>query len=131
MVAVASAAPQHQQAAKYPAGVDPSKCPNFPLCDNAALHNPNAHNQWNQPAQQWNAPAPQWNNNGQWNQHNNGQWNQQEDDGQYRPENEGQWNEPAQKQWNQPAAPQWNQWNSAPAYTAPANNHLTSAGGDK
>lgn len=87
-----------QSAAKYPAGVDPNKCPNFPICDNAVLHGQApAHNQWN--AQPYQAPAPQ----PQWNQ-----WNQQ----------------PAPQQWNhQPAQPQWNaqpyqaapQWNAAPA----------------
>lgn len=99
IVACASA----QSAAKYPAGVDPSKCPNFPICDNAALHSTQPANQWN--AQPYQAPAPQWN-----------QWNQQPAQ---------QWQQPAQ-QWQQPA-PQWNaapapQWNAAPA---------PSSGGDK
>lgn len=108
LLALALAAPQHQQAAKYPAGVNPQDCPNFPICDNARLHNP--HAQWQQPAQQWNAPAaPQWN-----------QWNAApaawEDDGQWKPEpvnqwaDNGQWNAHADNgQWNPaPAAPQWN-----------------------
>lgn len=56
LVSAASAA----AAAKYPAGVDPSRCPNFPICDNAALHAPAHH----APAHHW-APqayhaAPQW-----------------------------------------------------------------------
>ncbi|KAL7030176.1 hypothetical protein ACKWTF_006557 [Chironomus riparius] len=84
LFAVAFSAPQH--AAKYPAGVDPSKCPNFPICDNAALHaKAPAYNHWDQPAAHWNqpaqaynhwdhqpaapqwAPAPQWNNAAQYN----------------------------------------------------------------
>jgi Cuticle protein CPCFC len=103
IVACASA----QSAAKYPAGVDPSKCPNFPICDNAALHNQAPvpqYNQWQQPApQQWNAPAPQWQ------QPAPQQWNAPAP----------QWQEPAPQQWNAPAP----QWNAAPA-PAPS-------GGDK
>jgi len=103
VVAVASAQKQ------YPAGVDPSKCPNFPICDNAALHNQApAHNQWNQ---QYQAPAPQqWN---QWDQPKAQQWNQWNEQPQ-------QWNAQPQ-QWNaQPAAPQWN-----------AHQAAAPAGGDK
>ena len=76
IVAVASA----QKAAQYPAGVDPSKCPNFPICDNAVLHNQAPANHW-APAP-YQAPAQQWN----------------------------QWQEPAAPQWNQwqQPAPQWN-----------------------
>lgn len=48
-----------QQAAKYPAGVDPSRCPNFPICDNAALHAP-AHAPQHWAPQAYHAPAPQW-----------------------------------------------------------------------
>lgn len=99
IVAYASA----QSAAKYPAGVDPSKCPNFPICDNAALHNQApAANHWN--AQPYQAPAPQYN---QWQQPQQ-QWQQPQQ----------QWQQP-QQQWNAPAP----QWNAAPA-PAPA-------GGDK
>lgn len=107
IVACASA----QSAAKYPAGVDPNKCPNFPICDNAALHNqaPAAHNQanhWNAQAYQAPAPQPQWN-----------QWNPQP-----APQ-QPQWN-----QWNsQPAAPQWQ--NPQPA--APQWNAPSTSGGDK
>lgn len=104
------------QAAQFPAGVDPSACPNYPNCDNARLHNQPAPQQWNAPAQQqqWNAPQPQWN---------------------AAPQQQ-QWNAP-QPQWN--AAPQqqsWDDgsynpsWNEAPVQ-GPPSNHLTSAGGDK
>lgn len=111
LLTIVACASAQQQAAKYPAGVDPSKCPNFPICDNAALHN-------QQPANHWNAqPAPQqqqWN---QWNQQPAQQWQQPAQ----------QWQQPAQQQWQQPApAPQWNaapapQWNAAPS----------TSGGDK
>lgn len=107
---------QHQPAAQFPAGVDPAKCPNFPICDNAALHNQQPQGQWNQwnapqPQQNWNAPQPQWN----------------------APQPQQNWNAP-QPQWNAPQ-PQWNapqpqqNWN-APAVYGPQSNHL-SAGGDK
>lgn len=96
---VASCAPN---GAQYPAGVDPAKCPNFPICDNAALHSKET-NHWNQP-QQW-QPAPQ-----QWNQQPAPQqWNQPQ-----------QW-QPAPQQWNQQPAPQ--QWN----HIEPASTK----GGDK
>lgn len=104
LFAVALSAPQHQQA-RYPAGVDPAKCPGFPICDNAALHNQApAPQHWQQPAQHWQpAPAaPQWN-----------QWQQPAPAA-------PQWN-----QWQQPAAPQWN---------APQYNHIepvAAKGGDK
>lgn len=101
---------QHQQAAQYPAGVDPSRCPAYPNCDNAALHNqqPAQQNQWEDDgqwnAQQWSAPAAQ------------------------------QWNAPTPQQWNAPAAQQWGapapSW-EAPAIQGPPSNHLTAAGGDK
>lgn len=99
IVAYASA----QSAAKFPAGVDPNKCPNFPICDNAALHNQAPANQWNAQYQQ---PQPQWN---QWNpQPAAPQWNAQ----------------PQISQWNpQPAAPQWNA-----NYQQPAHSQ---SGGDK
>lgn len=90
LFALALSAPQHQQAAKYPAGVNPADCPGFPICDNARLHNPQPQwNQWNPaPAPQWQpAPAPQWQPEPQWNQ------------------------------WNPAPAPQWNH---APAAPAPA-----------
>ena len=98
IVALASA----QSAAKYPAGVDHHKCPNFPICDNAALHNTApAANHWN--AQPYQAPAqPQWN-----------QWNQQP--AQPQP----QWNQWNAQPYQAPAQPQWQ-----PAPAAPA-------GGDK
>ena len=99
---MACASAQHQVAAKYPAGVDPNKCPNFPICDNAALHNQAPANHWNAQPYQAPAPQPQWN---QWNQQPAQQW------------------QPAPQQWNaqpyQQPAPQ--QWNAAPA----------PAGGDK
>jgi hypothetical protein len=66
IVALASA----QKAAQYPAGVDPHKCPNFPICDNAALHNQAPTNHW-APQPQAYQPAPQWN---QWNQPAPQQW---------------------------------------------------------
>ncbi|CAO1379382.1 unnamed protein product [Diamesa tonsa] len=104
MVVVVSA----QSPAKYPAGVDPAKCPNFPICDNAALHNVAPQKQWNQweqpqPQQQWNAPQPQWN----------------------APQPQ-QW-APQPQQW----APQPQQWNPAPEpqWNAPAPQ--TPSGGDK
>ncbi|XP_054740442.1 cuticle protein 1 [Anastrepha obliqua] len=56
-VAVSMAKPQHQQAAQYPAGVNPQDCPGFPICDNARLHNPQPH--WGAPAPSW-QPQPQW-----------------------------------------------------------------------
>lgn len=88
---IALSAPQH--AAQYPAGVDPAKCPGFPICDNAALHAKAPANHWNQPAApQWRAPQPQW-----------------------QPAPQPQW-QPApqqwqpQPQWQAPAPqPQWNQ----------------------
>lgn len=89
--------------AVYPAGVDPQKCPNFPICDNAALHNQApAHNNWN--AQPYQAQP---------------QWNQQPAAPQWQPA--PQWNAPAPQQWNAPApwkaapAPQWNAIPAAPA----------------
>ncbi|XP_068144065.1 cuticle protein 1 [Drosophila tropicalis] len=69
-VALALAKPQHQQAAQYPAGVNPQDCPGFPICDNARLHrlhNPQAHNQW-QPQPQWQQPQQQWQPQPQWQQ---------------------------------------------------------------
>lgn len=108
LAAVALASAQHQEAARFPAGVDPSSCPSYPNCDNAALHNQQPHNQWNpQPA------ANQWN---QWNPTPAPSWNQQPAQQQWN-----QWDhQPAQQQWNNaPAAPQWN---AAPA---------PSTGGDK
>jgi Cuticle protein CPCFC len=105
LFAVAFGAPN---GAQYPAGVDPAKCPNFPICDNAALHNQApAAPQWQQPRQHW-QPQPQ-------------QW-------QPAPQ---QWQAPA-PQWNAPA-PQWN----APAPVAPQWNHnqipseVNGKGGDK
>uniref|UniRef100_U5EF00 Putative cuticle protein 1 n=1 Tax=Corethrella appendiculata TaxID=1370023 RepID=U5EF00_9DIPT len=126
-VAAVSAAPQHLEAARFPAGVNPAACPGYPNCDNAALHNPQPQwNQWNAPQPQWNAaPQPQWN-----------------------PAPQPQWNAAPQPQWNQhaEAAPQWDPntknnnplWNvpaaaqqyNYPALTGPATNHLGS-GGDK
>ncbi|XP_055387083.1 DNA translocase FtsK-like [Condylostylus longicornis] len=52
---------------QYPAGVDPAKCPNFPICDNAALHNSQAvprtlplpPQHYQQPQQQQYVPVPQ------------------------------------------------------------------------
>lgn len=58
-IAYVSAAPQ--EAARYPAGVDPSRCPGFPICDNAALHGtapvPYSAPSYHQP-QYYQAPAP-------------------------------------------------------------------------
>lgn len=112
---VACASAQH--AAKFPAGVDPNKCPNFPICDNAVLHNQAPANHWNAQPQAYQAQPQQWN---QWNQQPaqpqwqpEQRWNQQpEDDGQYRPE----------PQWDAAPAPKWN--------AAPAPNSIPS-GGDK
>ncbi|XP_015603235.1 uncharacterized protein LOC107271577 [Cephus cinctus] len=37
--------------AQYPAGVNPQSCPNYPQCDNAALHGgAPANNDWNEPS---------------------------------------------------------------------------------
>ncbi|XP_055640172.1 uncharacterized protein LOC129777739 [Toxorhynchites rutilus septentrionalis] len=113
--AVVIAAPQHQEAARFPAGVNPAACPSYPNCDNAALHNPQPHN--NHAANQWN---PNWNAQPSWNAAPQPAWN-------------------AQPAWNhQPAAPAWNaqpSWNSYPAVSGPAHNHLAApaptAGGDK
>uniref|UniRef100_A0A182IZN4 Cuticle protein CPCFC domain-containing protein n=1 Tax=Anopheles atroparvus TaxID=41427 RepID=A0A182IZN4_ANOAO len=62
--AVVAAKPQHQPAAQYPAGVDPSRCPSYPNCDNAALHNPNHQTYNNHAANHWN---PNWNVQPSWN----------------------------------------------------------------
>lgn len=107
-----------QQAAKYPAGVDPALCPDFPNCNNELLHgaksaastlpiheNPlwNAHAVPGVPTTLTPAaPQPQWNS---------------------APAAQPQWNAaPQQQQWNAaPVQPQWNaapaqpQWNAAPA----------------
>ncbi|XP_011208754.2 cuticle protein 1 [Bactrocera dorsalis] len=70
LIALALAKPQHLPAAQYPAGVNPQDCPGFPICDNARLHNPQAH--WGapapawQPQPQWGAPAPSWQQQQQW-----------------------------------------------------------------
>ena len=137
-VVVAVAYGQHQPAAQYPAGVDPSSCPSYPNCDNAALHNQQPHNagQWNPaPAQQqWNAPNS-WNNqqdDGQWHD-DTAQWNSHDNSGQYNPAPAPQWNAAPAQQWNAAPAQQWNpapapQW-GAPALHGPPSNHL--AGGDK
>lgn len=108
LISVAVAAPQHQPAAQFPAGVDPSKCPGFPICDNALLHSQQPS--WGAPAPSWNQPQPQWN-----------------------PQPQPQWNPQPQPQWNPQPQPQWNQpqpsWNPAPYQ--PPSNHLPGAGGDK
>ena len=88
LLALAAAKPQHQQAAQYPAGVNPADCPGFPICDNERLHNPQAR--WAQPAAPaWNQPQPSW-----------------------QPQPQPSWNAPApawqpQPQWGAPAAPAW------------------------
>lgn len=102
LFAVVALAASQKAAERYPAGVDPSKCPNFPICDNAALHAPANH--WAPAPQAYHAPAPQ-------------QWNQ--------------WQQPAPQQWQQPA-PQWQaapapQWQPAPA----AYQQKDASGGDK
>ncbi|CAD7076816.1 unnamed protein product [Hermetia illucens] len=148
LIALATAAPQHQQpASQFPAGVNPALCPGFPICDNALLHNPQPAQQggqWNPAAQhngQWNPADDQ---SGQWNPaaDQSGQWNPAADQsGQWNPaaDQSGQWNPAAhqaqpQNQWNNPA-PQWNapapNWAAPaqPAYNPPASNHLD--GGDK
>lgn len=153
VVAAASCAPQAHQ---LPAGVSHAQCPNYPLCDNAALHKQApewnqwnaqpAHDQWNaQP--QWNAPAPQQ----QWSAPAHQQWAPapvHQKAAQYpagvdpskcpnfpicdnaalhnQAPAAGHWQQPSQQQWN--AQPQWN----APALNGPYNNHIGStAGGDK
>ncbi|XP_055917454.1 activating signal cointegrator 1 complex subunit 2 homolog [Eupeodes corollae] len=147
LISVVVAAPQqHHTAGQFPAGVDPSKCPNFPICDNAALHGqqPSSAPSWNQqqPSQsQWNQPQQhQQQQQQQWNPQPEPQWNQ--------PKSQ-QWNQPQPQQWNQPQPQQWNQqpqqqpqqsWNSAP-YQAPSNhlqngqdsseNDINGPGGDK
>ncbi|KXJ82119.1 circumsporozoite protein [Aedes albopictus] len=143
LAAVAVAAPQHQEAARFPAGVNPQACPSYPNCDNAALHNQNpvsthANNHWNP---NWNAQpaAPAWNA-----QPAAPSWNPQPAAHSWNPQPAApSWNpQPAAHSWNQqPAAPAWNaqpqpHWNSFPAVTGPANNHLAAApaptaGGDK
>lgn len=119
---------QHPPAAQFPAGVDPAKCPSYPNCDNAYLHNTQPQQQWNAPQQQWNAPQPQWNApQPQWNAPAQNQWNAPAQD------DWTQWDEPAQQQWNEPAQQQWNApnaWN-APAVHGPSSNQLPGAGGDK
>ncbi|XP_055838149.1 uncharacterized protein LOC129906412 [Episyrphus balteatus] len=131
LISVAVAAPQHHTAAQFPAGVDPSKCPGFPICDNALLHN-------QQPSASWSTPAPSWNqqpSQSQWEQPQQ-QWNQQPQQQWNQPEPQQHWNQPqSQPQWNQPQPQQqWNHQQPA-AYQAPSN-HLSSdeisgAGGDK
>lgn len=112
-VACVLSAPQHQEAARYPAGVNPQACPNFPICDNAALHGVAPQPQYYQQPQQH-----QQYDDGSYRGEDNGQYNHQYDDGQYQPQ---------QYQHQQPQ-PQWNQYQSV---AGPVNNHLTSAGGDK
>lgn len=103
-----------QEAARYPAGVDPSKCPNFPICDNAALHNTN---QYAQP-QAYSQP----------------QWNYQP-----QPAAQPQWNyQPQPAPYTAPAysAPAYNQYQQ-PAYQPQAQNYIAApqpadpSGGDK
>ncbi|XP_055317794.1 cuticle protein 1 [Sitodiplosis mosellana] len=38
LIAAVHSAPQHDQPARYPAGVNPALCPGFPICDNSLLH---------------------------------------------------------------------------------------------
>lgn len=111
-----------EPADRYPAGVSPQACPNFPNCANPSLAaqpytpvsqtkwtNTQAQNQWNtqpkyQSQPQWNSqPQPKYQPQPQWNSQPQQQWNAQ----------------PQQQQWN--AQPQWNnqqqqqsQWNSQP-----------------
>ncbi|XP_018333267.1 uncharacterized protein LOC108742522 [Agrilus planipennis] len=84
-----------EPAHRYPAGVDPSACPNFPHCNNPAV----AVNQ--QPAHAWNAQP-------QWNAAPQNQWN---------PAPQNHWNAAPQNQWN--AAPQ--QWNAQPSWNGNQN----------
>lgn len=51
---------QHPQATQFPAGVDPSLCPGYPICDNAVLHNSKLQATWSQPQPQWSAPVQGW-----------------------------------------------------------------------
>lgn len=110
-MASSSAAPQHEQPARFPAGVNPALCPGFPICDNSLLHGtapvawtpPAAQPQWHAAQPQWNALQPQWN------------------------APQPQWNAP-QPQWN--AAPSWNQWDE-PQVHGPSTNDINGAGGDK
>ncbi|XP_063701885.1 uncharacterized protein LOC134831962 [Culicoides brevitarsis] len=120
-VVYASAAPQH--AAQYPAGVDPSKCPGFPICDNAALHgvNPAPYSapSYHQP-QYYQQPAAQ----------------NYDETGAYDPR----YNDPnfqGPQSYYQPAAPAHYQapahhYQPAPqAYAAPVSNHIAQPAADK
>lgn len=105
-IAYASAAPQH--AAQYPAGVDPSKCPGFPICDNAALHNvapvPYSAPSYHQP-QYYQAPAA----------------TNYDDTGAYDPR----YNDPnfqGSNGYYQAAAPA--HYQAPQAYAAPVSNHI-------
>lgn len=94
-----------QEAARYPAGVDPSKCPNFPICDNAALHNTAPVNHY--APQPYSAPSY------------------------HQP---AYYQEPAHQPWNHGHfAPAPVHYQAPQAYAAPVHNHIAPApaGGDK
>lgn len=131
-VALVAVSAQHAAPAKYPAGVNPALCPDFPNCDNARLHNPkgaralpihedplwNAHAVPGVPtsltpsahAPVAYAQAPQVIEEGQYDE----RWNDPNFQGESAPAPQPQWNAAPQPQpqWN--AAPQ-PQWNAAPA----------------
>lgn len=103
-----SAAPQ--EAARYPAGVDPSRCPGFPICDNAALHNANpvpySAPSYHQP-QYYSAPAPV----------------NYDDTGAYDPR----YNDPnfqGNSGYYQAPAPAPVHYQAPAAYAAPVSNHI-------
>lgn len=123
-VSVALVAVSAQQPAQFPAGVNPALCPNFPVCDNARLHDPkaattlpihdnplwNAHAVPGVPTTLDAVPQPQWNTapaqpQPQWNAAPQPQWNSAP---------QPQWNAAPQPQWN--AAPAQHVWNFAPAH---------------
>uniref|UniRef100_A0A336M3M2 CSON008013 protein n=1 Tax=Culicoides sonorensis TaxID=179676 RepID=A0A336M3M2_CULSO len=107
-----------QEAARYPAGVDPSRCPGFPICDNAALHNvnpvPYSAPSYHQP-QYYSAPAPT-------NYDDTGAYDPRYNDPNFQGNNGGYYQAPAPVQHYQPAPVQ---------YAAPVSNHIAAPAADK
>lgn len=108
-----------QEAARYPAGVDPSKCPGFPICDNAALHGTNpvpySAPSYHQP-QYYQAPAPV-------NYDDTGAYDARYNDPNFQGNNGYHQAAPTHYQAQAPA-----HYQPAPsAYAAPVSNHLAQA----
>lgn len=120
IVAVAHSAPQpqHDQPARYPAGVNPALCPGFPICDNAVLHG-TAPQHAAPIARAWNAPV-----------HHQQQWN---------PIGLNHLPHASAHSWNNIVqshnqhhidARAWDQWNTAAGLPEPIND-ISGPGGDK